>query len=43
MVNHILTANHGKRVAIIENEFGEVGVDDGLAGLDTTLHHVILQ
>ena len=29
-VNHILTANHGKRIAIIENEFGEVGVDDGL-------------
>lgn len=29
-VNHILKANHGKRVAIIENEFGEVGVDDGL-------------
>ena len=29
-VNHILRTNHGKRVAIIENEFGEVGVDDGL-------------
>ena len=29
-VNHILSANHGKRIAIIENEFGEVGVDDGL-------------
>ena len=29
-VNHILKANHGKRVAIIEKEFGEVGVDDGL-------------
>ena len=29
-VNHIRTANHGKRIAIIENEFGEVGVDDGL-------------
>ena len=29
-VNHILTANHGKRIAIIENEFGEVGVDDSL-------------
>ena len=29
-VNHILTAKHGKRIAIIENEFGEVGVDDGL-------------
>ena len=29
-VNHILSANHGKRIAVIENEFGEVGVDDGL-------------
>lgn len=30
LVNHILTGNHGKKIAIIENEFGEVGVDDGL-------------
>ena len=30
VVNHILTAKHGKRIAVIENEFGEVGVDDGL-------------
>ncbi|PSC69152.1 cobalamin biosynthesis [Micractinium conductrix] len=30
LVNRILTENHGKRIAIIENEFGEVGVDDGL-------------
>ena len=30
LVNHILTGNHGKRIAIIENEFGEVGIDDGL-------------
>ena len=29
-MNHILTAKHGKRIAVIENEFGEVGVDDGL-------------
>jgi G3E family GTPase len=25
-----LTANHGKRIAVIENEFGEVGIDDAL-------------
>jgi len=25
-----LQANHGKRIAVIENEFGEVGIDDGL-------------
>jgi G3E family GTPase len=30
LVNHILTANHGKRIAVIENEFGEVGIDDAL-------------
>jgi G3E family GTPase len=30
LLNHILTAQHGKRVAVIENEFGEVGVDQDL-------------
>src|SRR3954454_15072525 len=30
LLNHILTAQHGKRVAVIENEFGEVGVDHEL-------------
>jgi len=30
LLNHILKANHGKRIAVIENEFGEVGIDDGL-------------
>src|SRR5438045_5469596 len=30
LLNHILTAQHGKRVAVIENEFGEVGVDQEL-------------
>jgi G3E family GTPase len=30
LLNHILTARHGKRVAVIENEFGEVGVDQDL-------------
>jgi G3E family GTPase len=30
LLNHILTANHGKRIAVIENEFGEVGVDGDL-------------
>ena len=30
MLNHILTSNHGLKVAVIENEFGEVGVDDTL-------------
>lgn len=30
LLNHILEAQHGRRIAVIENEFGEVGVDDGL-------------
>jgi G3E family GTPase len=30
MLNHILTAQHGKRIAVIENEFGEIGIDDAL-------------
>jgi len=30
LLNHILSANHGKRIAVIENEFGEVGIDDAL-------------
>jgi len=30
LLNRILEANHGKRIAIIENEFGEVGIDDQL-------------
>jgi len=30
LLNHILRAYHGKRIAVIENEFGEVGIDDAL-------------
>lgn len=30
LLNHILTATHGKKLAVIENEFGEVGIDDKL-------------
>jgi len=30
LLNHILEVNHGKKIAIIENEFGEVGIDDAL-------------
>lgn len=31
-VNHLLSARHGRRLAVIENEFGEVAVDDALLG-----------
>jgi G3E family GTPase len=30
LLNHVLTEQHGKRIAVIENEFGEVGIDDAL-------------
>ena len=30
LLNRILGENHGKRIAVIENEFGEVGIDQGL-------------
>jgi G3E family GTPase len=30
LLNRILTGKHGKRIAVIENEFGEVGVDHQL-------------
>lgn len=30
LVNHILTANHGHRIAVIENEFGEISIDSDL-------------
>ena len=30
LLNHILTAKHGQRIAVIENEFGAVGIDDSL-------------
>ena len=30
LVNHILTEMHGMKLAVIENEFGDVGVDDKL-------------
>ena len=35
LLNRILTENHGLRIAVIENEFGEVGVDQQLViGVD---------
>lgn len=30
LLNHLLSQQHGKRLAIIENEFGEIGIDDAL-------------
>jgi G3E family GTPase len=30
LLNRILTERHGRKIAVIENEFGEVGIDDKL-------------
>jgi G3E family GTPase len=30
LLNRILTGHHGKRIAVIENEFGEIGIDNEL-------------
>ena len=30
LVNYILNGNHGKTIAVIENEFGEVNIDEAL-------------
>ena len=30
LLNRILAENHGKKIAVIENEFGAVGVDEKL-------------
>ncbi|KAG8072786.1 hypothetical protein GUJ93_ZPchr0006g45248 [Zizania palustris] len=36
LLNHILTAHHGKRIAVIENEYGEVDIDGSLVAAQTT-------
>lgn len=30
LLNHVLTADHGRKIAVIVNEFGEVGIDNQL-------------
>lgn len=37
LLNHILTQQHGKKLAVIENEFGEVGIDDALLAKNTKM------
>jgi G3E family GTPase len=37
LLNHILTQDHGKKLAIIENEFGDVGIDDSLLSKNTKM------
>ena len=38
LLNRILNEQHGKRIAVIENEFGEVGIDQALV-LFWIAHH----
>lgn len=37
LLNHILTGKHGKRIAVIENEFGEIDIDSELVASSETL------
>lgn len=30
LLNHILTSDHGRRIAVVQNEFGEIGIDHEL-------------
>ncbi|XP_010255688.1 PREDICTED: uncharacterized protein LOC104596312 [Nelumbo nucifera] len=42
LLNHILTANHGKRIAVIENEFGEVDIDGSLVASHSSVSEDIV-
>ena len=37
LINYILTENHGKRIAIIENEFGAIDIDSSLISSNAKL------
>ena len=38
LFNHILTAAHGKKIAVIQNEFGDSAIDDKLMEKNTKAH-----
>ncbi|RHN41750.1 putative P-loop containing nucleoside triphosphate hydrolase [Medicago truncatula] len=38
LLNHILTSQHGKRIAVIENEFGEVDIDGSLVASHSSVN-----
>ncbi|KAM6556514.1 hypothetical protein CsatB_003533 [Cannabis sativa] len=42
LLNHILTAQHGKRIAVIENEFGEVDIDGSLVASHSSANEEIV-
>ena len=37
LLNHILTSQHGKRIAVIENEFCEVNIDGSLVASHSSM------
>lgn len=43
LVNHVLREDHGKRIAVIENEFGEVGIDEDLVAKSVSSDEQIVQ
>jgi len=45
LLNHILSENHGKKIGIIENEFGAVSIDDKLLkqGQKRTSEEVVIE
>ncbi|XP_050377351.1 uncharacterized protein LOC126794634 [Argentina anserina] len=42
LLNHILTSQHGKRIAVIENEFGEVDIDGSLVAIHSSSNEDIV-
>ncbi|CAK9172046.1 unnamed protein product [Ilex paraguariensis] len=42
LLNHILTSQHGKRIAVIENEFGEVDIDGSLVASHSSSNEEIV-
>ena len=41
LLNYILSQNHGKRIAVVENEFGEIPVDhDLIIGADDDIFEI---
>ncbi|KAJ4952044.1 hypothetical protein NE237_028876 [Protea cynaroides] len=42
LLNHILTSQHGRRIAVIENEFGEVDIDGSLVASHSSVSEDIL-
>ncbi|KAD3641823.1 hypothetical protein R6Q59_004302 [Mikania micrantha] len=42
LLNHILTSQHGKRIAVIENEFGEVDIDGSLVASHSSANEDIV-